>query len=362
MATRAIWSRGPAILILAGLLPACGSGGSGGAGGGGAAGGMPAIPDFVVSGAGGRTLTSKGGAGTTAAGGSGGSLSISGISGSDLMLLGGAKTVDTTFSVKAIHPYLGANPLVFTTPGPATLTPPLVGSSLLGQDGLTPATGLHVGPGVTLTIATNSPNAGNRTGIVMTFAHGVLIEGTIVTARQDLATPGDAASLSAASLSITAGENVVFTSVGSIDTRGSAGTSGTPNGGNGGAVFFDGGADGVYQGTIQTNGGDGFASSGTGGTGGAISLISGSFLFSTGSLTASGGASPASTGGTAGAVALVGSANNGAPAETAACFVSSIVTAKGGPGATGGGAGPSGTTSFVTGTFGVIVTNNQGSQ
>jgi hypothetical protein len=327
----------------------------------------PVIPSFIVSGAGGSTLVSKGGTGTTGTGGAGANILIAGQSGSNVQVLGGALAADVGFTPKSFAPYLGTNPLTFVVPGPALLTPPLVSgapatSTPIGNDGLTPATGLHVGPGVTLTIATNAPNSGLRTDIIMTFLHGVWIEGTVVVAHQDITTAGDAGSLSAANLSITAGENMSLGPASSVDTRGSAGTGPTPNGGNGGNVTLIADADALQEGGILSTGGDAFATSGTGGKGGAVGLFSGSFLFATGAVTTNGGMSPAGAGGNAGTIGLVGSANLGLPAETAGCFVSATLNARGGNGATGAGTGPTGVNPLISGTYGVIITNNQGGQ
>src|SRR5262245_20044286 len=195
---RIVVSRLCVLGLAAVLIPACG-----GSKNSGLPGSSGEVPTFVVPGTGGRFLESKGGTGNAGAGGAGGAINLASTSGSDLSVLAGNLTVDVGFTVPTFTPYLGTNPLTFLTPGPATLTPPLVPRPLLGNDGLTAATGFHVGPGVTLTIATNSPNTGLRTNVILNFLHSVWIEGTLVTAHQDLVAPGDAASLSAAHLSIT---------------------------------------------------------------------------------------------------------------------------------------------------------------
>ncbi len=333
------------------LIPACGK--SGGGGGHGAS--ADQVPTFVVPGTGGRILQSNGGTGNAGAGGAGGAINLSSTSGSDLSVLAGDLTVDVGFVVPTFTPFLGTNPLTFLTPGPATLTPPLVPSPLLGNDGLTAATGLHVGPGVTLTIATNSPSPGLRTDVVLSFLHSVWIEGTLVTAHQDVTSPGDAASLSAAHLSITC-SNYLGTKVSSIDTRGT-GALVLEVGGNGGNVILRAQENLVNEGTIAASGGNAGPNALSGGRGGAVGLAAGDFLFSTGDITANGGTTlqPLAFGGAAGNIVLASSAPF-APATASwysDCNVRGSLTARGGDGGAGGGAGAGGTNPLLGAPAGV---------
>jgi hypothetical protein len=280
------------------------------------------------------------------------------MSGSDLSVLSGNLTVDVGFSIPIFTPNLGTNPLTFLTPGPATLTPPLVPSPLLGNDGLTAATGLHVGPGVTLTIATNSPSPGLRTDVILAFPHSVWIEGTLVTAHQDVTSPGDAASLSAAHLSITC-SNYLGTKVSSIDTRGT-GAATLEVGGNGGNVTIRAIESLVNEGSIAASGGNAPVGGLSGGKGGAVGLGAGDFLFNTGDITANGGTTqePLAFGGAAGNIVLIGSNTHGLPAWYSACNVRASLTARGGDGGAGGGAGAGGNNPLFGGPAGVFLFNN----
>lgn len=326
-----------ALTILAVIIPACGKKGD--------QGGMTPSAGFVVPGTGGWRLLAKGGNSSGGAGASGGNIFVVATAGSDLNLLSGALSVNTSFAVPPSTPYLGTNPRRFLTPGPAILTTMVGVPWVLGDDGATIATGLLVAPGVTLTITTNSPNVGLRNAVTLAFAHGIWIQGTLTVAKGDASTPGDAASNNSASLTLSC-ENLLTDPGATIVTDGATGSAAAPSGGNGGGIRFDSGSNVINQATISARGGAGFTSSGNGGRGGLVMIDSGTFLYSTGDITTSGGTGTAATalGGQGGSIILSGSTlilpvpDN---SESAGCYVSGALTARGGDGGGGGGAGPS---------------------
>ena len=137
--------RGRAVLLVlaTAIIPACGGNGSGNH-----VQTAPTLPPCVVPGPGNLTVSTKGGVSGTAFGGAGGNVEVVATSGSDLKLLGGEFSVDASFTPPEFTPYLGTNPRTFMTPGPATLTTTINSTTILGDDGVTAATGLRVGAGV----------------------------------------------------------------------------------------------------------------------------------------------------------------------------------------------------------------------
>src|SRR6185436_15776605 len=172
-----IHRRAALLVLAAAIIPACG-----GNGGGNQVQNAPTLPRCVVPGPGNLTVSAKGGVSGAAVGGAGGNVEVVATSGSDLKLLGGAFTVDASFSTPEFTPYLGTNPRTFMTPGPATLTTTINSTTILGDDGVTAATGLRVGAGVLLTITTNFPDLpALRTRASIVFVHGIWIEGQVTT-------------------------------------------------------------------------------------------------------------------------------------------------------------------------------------
>jgi hypothetical protein len=347
-------TRAALLVVAAAIIPACGGGN-----GGRSVQSPSDLPTCVVPGTGHLTVSAKGAEGTGGLGGAGGNVEVVATSGSDLKLLSGAFTVDASFTPPAFTPFLGTNPRTFMTPGPVTLTTTINSTTILGDDGVTAATGLRVGPGVLLTITTNLPDLpALRTTAAIAFPHAIWIEGQVTTANADLTVPGDAGSNNAGGLQL-AGSNLLLSTGAAIVTVGRAGASLLPDGGNGGTLFANIGSMIVNKGTITTAGADGFTSAGNGGKGGRVTFWSGTFLYSTGPITTDGGTGrgPGTAGGAGGQIVLIGAVALSFPSEHGGCFVRGTLSARGGDGTAAGGAGPSGPIPGLSGTFGVFLGN-----
>ncbi len=285
--------------------------------------GAPAAPVL-----GSATINTSGGVGTNGNGGNGGAISIDHNLASPLTV-SRYGTFDTTgFVVPTGSVELGANARTFMTPGAATLTPTVGSTAILGDDGLTPATGLRVGPGVTLTIDTNFPGAGVRNLVSLIFTHAVIIEGSIIAERADQAVAGDELSTSRSNLTI-ACSNVVMATGSLIDTSGVDDVANP--GGAGGDITFSPTGTVVLRGAIDTRGGDGTV----GGAGGFCQILAGGGFYHFGTVTLDGGTGSTGAGGNGGGVNwTAGQIFQPVPMINTGTF-----TGRGGGGATGGGAG-----------------------
>ena len=206
--------RAALLLLAAALIPACG-GGSGGE----RVQTTSGLPTCVVPGPG-HLLCRRGADGAAGVGGAGGNVEVAAGSGSDLKLLGGAFSVDASFTPPAFTPYLGANPRTFLTPGPATLTTTVNSSTILGDDAVTPATGLRVGPGRPAHHHDQLPGlpAGVEDDGGIAFPHAIWIEGQVTTAKADLTAPGDAGSNNAGDLQLFGSDLLIATAAAIVTT------------------------------------------------------------------------------------------------------------------------------------------------
>src|SRR5574341_120340 len=267
------------------------------------------------------TIKALGGAGSAGSGGAGGAVTITGQGGGKVEVLTHGE-VDASFSYAVSPPELGGNPK--TVSSDATLTVDPFGR-LLGDDGVSPATGLHVAASATLTLA---PDSGTPDQISLNLGDGLYVEGTLVVARRASGPTGSACRLDVNAASM------VIASSGTIDTHGLASRGAGGSGGGGGRVDLISRAGGVFNtGTVTTSGAAG--SAGTGGAAGQVNLVAGAAapgdVFSSGDITAIGGDGTAANGGNGGAVTFdpqyAGKARAGGV----------IVTSGGaGPAATGG--------------------------
>lgn len=305
--------RGGAVLAALALAAT----GCGGGGGGGSTQDPEPAPTLKI--------LARGGKGTTGPGGSGGPISISAAAGSDVRVLA-TGSVDASFHRNLVPPDLGPNPL--TVAAAQTLTPDAAGA-LVGDDGASPATGLWVKPGATLTLLPNVDWDGvpGLETVRLVVPGGLWVEGALtVGLRAD-------STVDASDLRVAAGAAVL---AGRLDLSGLAAT--TPRGGHAGNLFVE--ADGGIQlaGVIRAVGGDGDK----GGNGGIVSVYSALYgLWSTADITTSGGAGSASAGGDAGWIELLGSGSPGGSGSWGGAFSAGKITARGGPGASAGGKGAS---------------------
>lgn len=323
------------LFAVAVVVPACGGGGSSGSG--------------LLSG---LVILGTGGTGTSGPGGGGASVTIRGKTGSDIRILTSG-AIDTAFQVPSEAPFMGSNPRTISgsvtySIGPAGLTSlPLGATSILGDDALTPATGLWVQPGAVLQIPCVLPGGvALNTGTALIFPDGVLIEGTFTMGYQDLLVPGNGASPNAGSLLISAQEAVVR--AGALLSA-SGRLSGFGTGGTGGAIQFQTTGAIAIAGAIAVDG----ASGTTGGAGGVVRLTSStSGVLSSGSISASGGAGSAGSGGAAGLIDLLGSlvSSNHGPVLS-----SGSVRVRGGDGTSQGGLG--GTLNLIAISNGAVVSS-----
>ncbi len=226
-----------------------------GGGGGGGAKGTP------VSG---LEILALGGDGGTFFGGRGGNIGIFGGTGGDVRILRSGR-IDASFDLPDLgNVDLGSNPLVVTVD--TTIDPlayPL-------QAGSADATGLHVLPGVTLTLQPSIDFGSNGTLdlVRVLLTDGVLIEGTVRIDGLDTDSgPGYDAGDDAAQLVLEAA-NVVVAEGGRIEATGRATTG---DGGRGGEIQIVSQGLVAILGTVDTSGADAGAS-GFGGDGGGITL------------------------------------------------------------------------------------------
>lgn len=295
------------------LVPACGSGSRG------------------ISGLGTLMVLSRGGTATNGIGGKGGNFRINAVTGSDLLVLAGG-SMDASFVLPPTNVSLGAHPrhvtadTVYTVgAGVHTQTALTYGDTgLVADDGIFPATGLWIDPGVTLTFPPNDSNP-SSVQLILTFSDGVLIQGTLQMGRK-VTVPSDGAILNLSAMSLVSAPGS------RIDTAGSPGGAGS--GGNGGQVILTGTTGMVHQGTISTQGGDGALS---GGNGGPCNLGNQTgTVYSTGSILTGGGSGAAGTGGMGGSILVAGST---APSTTGGVNISGTLQSRGGSGSSQGGTG-----------------------
>jgi hypothetical protein len=276
-----------------------------------------------------KKILSRGGTGSTLAGGSGGGVRVHNLSGSEAKVLK-TGSVDATSVIPTTLPTLGTNPRTIAvdtelSPG-AGLFPGQ--QFILGDDGATPATGLHILPGVTLTLhpqidtfnqdADNDASTGDFEGCYLVFSQAVLIEGTLQTAAKDafsqwmgdlylqgagtiMILPGGKISTRGADQAGTFGDSAGFAwlfSFGSIVNRGTIDASGSngTQGGFGSTIYMESAYWAIYNsGPLVSKGGDG--SDGPGGAAGSINVLAstggGSFtgggVLNSGDWTATGG-------------------------------------------------------------------------
>jgi hypothetical protein len=251
---------------------------------------------FHPEGAGTLGIDTSGGEGLNGDGGYAGRFVISAYASGDIMVLPNG-WIDTSFEVPTAPIELGDN--VRTIAADETIRPDEVTRRLIGDDGLTEATGLHVLPGVVLTLLPNSDrgNDGTLDEARVRFDDGVLIEGTIVLGEVETLLAQVALPDATAALDIDAA-NIVITATGVIETHGRAGGAGQ-DGADGGEVDLR--ADGtlINQGAILTYGGDGA----NGGAGGRCDLSSDAYrIFNTGPISTYGGTGLVGEGGQGGRI------------------------------------------------------------
>jgi len=261
----------PVILVAA--LAACGgSGGSGSGGGGGT--------QFPTGSAVG-SLAIMGGSGAGGAGGGGGGLQVT--STGDVFVLDGIDVPDPP-SHSFTTPELGANPRTVAADQSFGLDQV---DLLLGDDGVNPATGLWVKPGVTATLL---PLVQGE-NFTASFSDGVLVEGTLTSAFDPAG--------GRTSVVIDAAEMAVGPD-GVIDLSGGPGASDVPGGNGGGLQVTIATPGGTFQnqGTIDLDGGPGS----DGGVAGSFDVILQGGFSSSGSIHADGGEASTGLGGQGGAV------------------------------------------------------------
>ena len=191
-------------------------------------------------------FAAAGGKASAGAGGAGGQINVEASGGPVTVQPDGGLPALPTWHYTA--PALGANPLTVSASGTIA-----VGSTLLGDDGVNPATGLWVKKGVTATLA---PQTG--TTVSLSFTDGVLVEGTVAMAPV-------AGSLDSTSLSLDATDVAV---TGALLAQGGDAASGA-DGGAGGTVSASVAHDFFLTGRLVTTGGKGD----NGGNGGAIEVV-----------------------------------------------------------------------------------------
>ena len=240
---------------------------------------------------------------------------------------GGQITVKTDGGLPALPtwtytaPALGANPLTIDADTAFT-----VGATVIGDDGVNPATGIWVKSGATVTL---TPETEPTVSIIV--PEGILIEGTVVMAPL-------AGTRNSSSLHIEAQNAAVRGSVRAVGADGATGESG----GDGGAISGLVSNDVFITGSVLSTGGKGD----TGGNGGEIDItvegptwavdVTPSTIAVTGVVDSSGGEGLAGVGGAAGGAEVWGSWS-----YDGACnfFNSGAFRSRGGDGTTGGGDG-----------------------
>lgn len=307
----------------AAVIPACSDGG-GSSGGGGA-------------GISGLKILAKGGTGTNGDGGNAGVVDIYNYTGGDLKVLTSG-SVNTSVNVPSAVPYLGMNPRTLFAIPTITVQPLPLGNTnatILGDDGVNPATGIWVKPGFTVTLSPNYDTSGDGTPATGTFErcylnvqYGIYVEGTVLLGRQDSVAQGDGLSLNAAQLYLQTCDNIVVAASGTIDSSGSDNAAGA--GGAGGYLYAPVYGTVVNRGVITSKGGNGTTS---GGSGGNINIYSTSYgIYNTGTVNASGGNATAGNGGDGGAYIYWDS-------DYGMSYNSGSMLSVGGNGTTGGGDG-----------------------
>jgi hypothetical protein len=315
------------------FLPACGGGG------GSDTTGFLIPGEFAyynTGGGGNLSMVSRGGQGLTGNGGAGGEFYLYAYSSGDILVTPNG-TVDTTYTIPDVRPELGINPRSVTAN--ETIQPDTTTNQILGDDGLTPATGLWVAPGVTLTLMPNNDQFGGGvySRIYMIFEDGVIVEGALDAEPGDLAAFDDGLGNYTANLLIVA-DNFWMSASGSIDTSGAAALMG--DGAAGGDVDIDVDGNVVAYGPVDTRGGDGETA---GGAGGSVNYESNDYgAYNLGAIDTSGGdatGAPLVTG-----VVEIGAVGGAAGdieiySDYGAAVNKGMLTAIGGNGTNGGGAG-----------------------
>src|SRR6266568_782004 len=217
---------------------------------------------------GGQVINMKGGKGLTYDGGTGGNFDVQGYGGDVKVLSSGSVNTDVALAPRL--PYLGTNPWVVAADATlsigATGYPTTLGSHYVRDNGGAVITGIHVNPGVTLTIKPNIDTNATATSaerVNIRLYEGFIIEGTVKIAHRDTTTLGDGLSPNVADTQFWYMGGVYVASGGKIDTTGTDNVSGP--GGNGGDVWFA-YPDTFYSaGTLTTKGGNGSTDGGAGG-------------------------------------------------------------------------------------------------
>jgi len=281
---------------------------------------------FVPSGGGNLTILHHGGEGLNGNGGDGGRFEIYAYAGGDIRVLDYG-TIDTSFSAPTTLPELGEN--VRTIAADMTLLPTDT-YTILGDDGLTVATGLHVLAGVTLTLRPNFDQGSDGTldEARIDFDDGVIIDGTIATGPVE---PGPVPSQVVGPPDTTDldfdADNYLITATGMVDTRGANGAAGEA-GGNAGDINFDSDGTIISHGTMVAYGGNGT----DGGDGGDLDFDSSNYaVYNLGPVSTYGGTGSTGTGGDGGYIDMDTNDNGGGVRN------SGTLISRGGDGATAGG-------------------------
>jgi hypothetical protein len=283
---------------------------------------------YIPSGGGNLMILNHGGEGLNGNGGEGGYFEIYAYAAGDIRVLD-TGTIDTAFTVPTTQPELGTN--VRTIATDTTLLPDDT-FTILGDDGMTVATGLHVLAGVTLTLRPNYDvnSDGTLDAARVNFDDGVIIDGTIATGPVE---PGPAPAVAVgppdtADLDIDAA-NFLITATGMVDTRGENGAAGE-FGGDGGTIRFYSGGTFISRGSMMAYGGNGT----DGGDGGDCDVTSDNYaVYNTGPVSTYGGTGSTGAGGDGGYIDMDTDDTGGGVRN------SGMLISRGGHGATAGGDG-----------------------
>jgi len=218
---RSRWIRVLLVLSAAAVVPACGGGGGG-------------VLVIVNAKAG-----SKGGTATTGFGGFGGFVEIYNEAGGNVVVSPSGTVSAPYLEPPILTPYLGTNP--YTVSGTVTMTTvaALTGkdqilrggtvNNFFGDDGTTPATGLHVLPGSTLTIPAhydsddtdvNGPAIGTFEAIYINLPNAILIEGTLQFGKIDSVAQDDGLGTDSAAVDDFTATSLIIRGSGSLLGRG----------------------------------------------------------------------------------------------------------------------------------------------
>jgi hypothetical protein len=333
-------------LLAAAIVPACGGGSSSAPDFPEHEGSTPAAPTVVTGydGAvvydtpGAFKILSRGGTGSAGAGGNGGGIRIHNLSGSEGQVLK-TGSVDASIAIPETLPVLGPNPRTISTDTELSVVAGLFAGQtfILGDDGVTNATGLHVLPGVVLTLHANwdsfnqdldnDPATGNKELCNLSFPQAVIIEGTVETVdkeayatwKSDLQLGGDG--------------TVLIRENGKISTRGENAATGF--GGTAGFIILFSSGSVVNRGTLDASGGTGEI----GGWGSQIILQSAFWaVYNSGPLRTAGGDGTNGAGGGGAQITITASAAAGS-FTGGGVLNSGDLTSRGGNGTTGGGPG-----------------------